>query len=433
MEKREPCEDKVQRLTNTIYTKDNLEIMKGMNSNSVDLIYLDPPFNSKRDYEAPIGSEAEGAEFKDTWEITDTKLDWHGEIAKTNQSIYEFISASRYSHGESMMAYLIMMAIRLIEMHRILKEDGSIYLHCDPTASHYLKIIMDCIFGRKNFRNEIIWCYTGPSNTKRYFPKKTDTILFYTKSNQWTFNAEDIKIPYKKLDTGKTKGIFKEDFALDPRGKIPENWWSNFTPVGRLKHERLKFPTQKPLALLKRIILASSNVGDIVFDPFCGCATALVAAQLESRAWIGVDLCREAIPLMRLRLERKKDELPFIPDFKNETKPPKRTDYEQQRIEERELARLNDEQGNLPHYTVHKSELYGKQKGYCNGCEIHYYYKDLEVDHIEPKSVYQLDTSLNPDRKSNLQLLCSSCNRIKGDRTQEYLINELKKRKKERY
>ena len=157
---------------------DNLDVMRGMNDGCVDLIYLDPPFNSNRDYAAPIGSEAAGAAFKDTWDLTDLDEAWHNEIAETDPALYKVIDASEHSHGSGMKSYLIMMAVRLLEMKRILKPTASIYLHCDPTASHYLKALMDAVFGRSNFRNEIAWTYTGPSNVRRYFPRKHDTIFF---------------------------------------------------------------------------------------------------------------------------------------------------------------------------------------------------------------------------------------------------------------
>ena len=141
----------------TLWTGDNLDIMRGMNSESVDLIYLDPPFNSNRDYAAPIGSEAAGAKFKDTWTLDDVDEAWHGEIADRDPTLYAIIAAAGLAHGKGMKSYLIMMAVRLLEMRRILKETGSIYLHCDPTASHYLKTLMDAIFKARHFRSEITW------------------------------------------------------------------------------------------------------------------------------------------------------------------------------------------------------------------------------------------------------------------------------------
>ena len=155
----------------TIFEGDNLPILRGMDTESVDLIYLDPPFNSNRNYSAPIGSDAAGAAFKDTWTLDDVDNAWHGEIADKEPALYQAIHTAELTHSKAMKSYLIMMAIRLMEMQRVLKQTGSIYLHCDPTASHYLKILMDSIFGRVNFRNEIVWCYAG-GGTKEGFSKK---------------------------------------------------------------------------------------------------------------------------------------------------------------------------------------------------------------------------------------------------------------------
>ena len=163
----------------TVWTGDNLPVMRGMNSECIDLIYLDPPFNSNRTYEAPIGSKAAGASFKDAWTLDDVDVHEHGELADRNPSAYSVIEAARQAHGKSMQSYLIFMAVRLMEMKRILKETGSIYLHCDPTASHYLKILMDGIFGRANFKNEVIWCYRKWSVRAGQFARNHDVILFY--------------------------------------------------------------------------------------------------------------------------------------------------------------------------------------------------------------------------------------------------------------
>ena len=152
----------------TLWTGDNLDIMRGLNSETVDLIYLDPPFNSNRDYSAPIGSEAAGAAFKDTWALSDVDLAWHGEIAEANPALYRVIDAAREAHGKGMQSYLIMMAVRLLEMHRLLKPTGSIYLHCDPTASHYLKLLMDSIFGSGSFKAEINWQRTSAHSDFTY-------------------------------------------------------------------------------------------------------------------------------------------------------------------------------------------------------------------------------------------------------------------------
>ena len=175
----------------TLWTGDNLDIMRGMNAESVDLIYLDPPFNSNRDYAAPIGSEAAGAAFKDTWTLSDVDEAWHGEVADRQPALYSIIDAAGMAHGQGMKSYLIMMAVRLLEMQRLLKPTGSIYLHCDPTASHYLKMLMDSIFGQSRFRNEIVWRRTtakGLASTR--FASSHDTLLFYAPGDTPCWNPQ---------------------------------------------------------------------------------------------------------------------------------------------------------------------------------------------------------------------------------------------------
>ena len=179
----------------TLWTGDNLDIMRGMNSETVDLIYLDPPFNSNRDYAAPIGSEAAGAAFKDTWALSDVDEAWHGEIADRNPTLYVIIDAAGHAHGKGMKSYLIMMAVRLLEMRRLLKDTGSVYLHCDPTASHYLKMLMDAVFGQGNFRNEIVWCYSTGGRTTTSFPKKHDVILRYGQTSKTVFYYKNVALP----------------------------------------------------------------------------------------------------------------------------------------------------------------------------------------------------------------------------------------------
>ena len=173
----------------TLWTGDNLDIMRGMNSETVDLIYLDPPFNSNKNYSAPIGSEAAGAAFKDTWALSDVDEAWHGEIADRDPALYAIVDTAGLSHGKGMKSYLIMMAVRLMEMQRLLKETGSIYLHCDPTAIHYLKLLMDAVFSRSNFRSEIVWRRVNPTGrgTKR-FANNIDQILYYIKGDSFTWN-----------------------------------------------------------------------------------------------------------------------------------------------------------------------------------------------------------------------------------------------------
>ena len=240
----------------TIWTADNLPVMRGMNSESVDLIYLDPPFNSKRNYAAPIGSKAAGAEFKDTWTLDDVDVEWIDLIGQKHPALRRVLLAAMTNSDKSYLAY---MAVRILEMQRILKPTGSIYLHCDPTMSHYLKLVMDAVFGKRNFRNEIVWCYSGGGVPRKDFPRKHDVILRYGKSERVVFNAE--RKPYKE----NTQAVGKHstlsggaDIDLE-RGTPVTDWWSDIKTVTGWSPENEFYPTQKPLALLERIIKASSS------------------------------------------------------------------------------------------------------------------------------------------------------------------------------
>jgi len=201
------------------------------------------------------------------------------------------------------------MTWRLQAIRRVLKDTGSVYLHCDPTVNYFLRLIMDCVFGRKNYRNEIVWCYTGIGSPKmRQFNRKHDTIFWYNKGKTWTFNKESIRLPY--AESTKKRGQYDSNspnagsgLRDTERGKVPETWWTKFPNGGQMsKHERLGYPTQKPLALLERIITASSNKGDIVLDPFCGCGTAVHAAESLGRQWIGIDISRFSVGLINERI-----------------------------------------------------------------------------------------------------------------------------------
>ncbi len=311
---------------NTLYYGDNLKILrKYIPDESVDLIYLDPPFNSKRAYNI-IFKDKDGKyppsqieAFDDTWHWSDETEETMWELSKPPYpaKLYRTLEAFRVALGTSdMMAYLVMMAIRLCELRRVLKRTGSIYLHCDPTASHYLKIIMDQIFGVKNFRNEIVWCYTGPGHSKKDFQRKHDIILRYTKADNYNFNQQ--YVPYKSGIHVSKKGkvlAYKDTFVeskaeeFEKRGKPVEDWWTDIYTVDRVRSEMLGYPTQKPLALLERIIKASSNEGDVVLDPFCGCGTTVAAAEKLGRKWLGIDITILAINLIEKRL---KDHFPNV-------------------------------------------------------------------------------------------------------------------------
>ena len=284
-------------------------------SGSIDLIYLDPPFNSKSNYTFPFKGKYKKVEaFKDTWKWgleEEERLDkLENEGVEDSKNVADVINLARRivdsgRGGVSLSAYLVNMAVRLISMKRVLKDTGSIWLHCDPTASHYLKLIMDTIFGAKgNFRNEVIWCYTGPGSPgMRQFNRKHDVLFWYSKNNEWTFNKDMVRIPH--ADGGPHIGGYgiTPDMAEDygKRGKVPETWWQ-FAIAPRSSKEYLGYPTQKPLKLLKRIITACSNEGDLVLDPFCGCGTTVHAAEELKRRWIGIDISRFSAGLVHDRI-----------------------------------------------------------------------------------------------------------------------------------
>ena len=329
----------------TIFCRDNIDVLQGINNNSIDLIYLDPPFNKNKVFTAPIGSSAEGASFKDWFREEDVKDEWVQTIKEDNIELYKFltgikdISSNKYYLYNY--CYLSYMAIRLIEMQRILKDTGSIYLHCDPTMSHYIKLLMDIIFGEKNFRNEITWCYSTSGRSKSNFSKKHDIIFFYSKSSEYNF---DYKLPisekyldshYKQLDDkgqrcrirtdhGKKRIYYPED------GMSCNDWWSDIFYVNSMAKERTGYPTQKSLALLERIISASSKKDDVILDPFCGCATTCVASEKLNRQWLGIDVSQKAYELVKKRLQKEVANPENLFRYENEivfsTTPPKRTD-----------------------------------------------------------------------------------------------------------
>jgi len=394
----------------TIFEGDNLDILRGFNSECVDLIYLDPPFNSKANYAAPIGSQAAGAAFKDTWGLDDIKLAWHGIIKHDYPALYAFLQAVRLVHSDSMMSYLMYMAVRIMELRRILKPSGSIYLHCDPTASHYLKLLMDCLFGKTYFRNEIIWCYRGGGVPKHDFAKKHDVIFRYSSATPPTFNVDAVRISYSESVRHSRESRYDKSYqgttiyaGYKPNvlGKHPEDWWEIQPLMPSDKKERTGYPTQKPMALLSRIIKASSHKGDMVLDPFCGCATTCIAAEKLDRHWIGIDISPKAGELVQDRLRK---EVGFFFHGVCRTDIPCRTD----------IGKM------IPYNALpNKKSLYGEQGGYCNGCEHHFQMQHLTVDHIIPRA------HGGTDHISNLQLLCGNCNSIKGHRTQEELIRAL--------
>ena len=479
----------------TIWTGDNLDILRGLNSETVDLIYLDPPFNSNKDYSAPVGSAAAGAAFKDTWNLSDLDVAWIGLIADEQPAVHQVLLAASAAHGKGMQSYLCMMAIRLKEMRRLLKPTGSIYLHCDDAAGHYLKLLMDSIFGASHYRNHLVWRRATAHNDKYNYGRIVDHILYYgkTETPYWNGEAahtpktdEDLRKAYPMNDTfgpvrfsdltgpnvrygesgepwhgynvsarGRhwappreshyaeyierrfipgyrsikgtharldaldaagliqhpTKGIWPglKRYAAADRGYSPQNLILN--PIGFTNYNKgsewVGYPTQKPLALLERIILANSNEGGMVLDPFCGCATACVAADKLGRKWAGIDLSPKAIELVNQRLQQAP---PLgIGSLFHHGYVTARTD----------IPRRTDIDAPIP-YRQNKHVLFGQQEGLCNGCGVMFPFRNFTVDHMVPQG------RGGTDHLDNLQLLCGACNSVKGDRPQEYLIARLK-------
>ncbi len=389
--------------------------MRGINSETIDLIYLDPPFNSKVNYAAPIGSAAAGAAFKDIWTLDDIDLEWIREIQSYEPALRRVINAAMTDSDKS---YLVYMAIRLLEMKRLLKESGSIYLHCDPTMSHYLKLVMDSIFGQTSFQNEIVWHYgLGAFRSKSRYPRKHDVILFYSKDskNPGTFNVqrgEPTKAMLDKYCHEDSEGRYMISYGKKyylKGGKPYDSVW-DIPTIASTSKERTGYPTQKPLDLLERIIKVSSNKGDVVFDPFCGCATTCVAADTLDREWVGIDISKKAYDLVNTRL-RESQGAQYYEDGS------KQISFLEEIIHRKDLPYRTD-LGKIPKYNCieNKRKLFGNQEGKCNWCTVGFSIQNLEVDHIVAKS------KGGSDHISNLQLLCSHCNRVKGDRGMEYMM-----------
>ncbi len=462
-------------IRNKLYTGDCLHIVHGLDSESIDLIYLDPPFNSKRIFSAPVGSLAAGNSFEDMWTWDDVDKEYLEQLIDDYPFMVNLIQTLDVIHSKSMKSYVTYMAQRIIELERVLKKTGSFYLHCDSTAAHYLKIVCDRVFGKNNFRNEITWKrFSAHSDSKYNYGRITDSILFYTKSDKFFFNPERVdhsdeylSKEWRKLPSGR---LYKTENLLDPPQKMKEynfhgtiaRWrmtpekleglWSapqtevpqshgrikinkNGNPLKRARiifydelleknkgvpvqdlwndisylaggsKESTGYPTQKPLKLLKRIIQSSSKEGDIVLDPFCGCATTCVAAQQLDRSWVGIDISKTSSKIVMQRLS---DDAGIFTNYdhfdclKDESLYPKRNDIE--------IVKKDDV----------KERLFKEQDGKCNACKEELSIKNFEVDHIIPRSKNGADTY------ENFQLLCPSCNKIKGNRPMAYLMMRIK-------
>lgn len=353
-----------------LYWGDNLDILRDyIPDNSVDLIYLDPPFNSNRNYNVlfkengETDSDAQIEAFTDTWKWTESAEATYAELVGGNhvpQEVSDLIEAMRSFIGSNeMMAYLVMMTIRLLELHRVLKSTGSIYLHCDPTASHYLKVVMDTIWGAANFKNEIVWKRQSAHSDARRFGRVHDVILCFTKGKDATWNqtyqpydqeyvqqyyrykepngrrfmSGDLgaaglsgggyeyewkgiqriwRVPLTTMEKLEREGRIyytrngiprRKRYLDESKGMPSQDVWIDIESLRSWHQERLGYPTQKPEALLERIIEASSNPGDVVLDPFCGCGTAVAVAERLHRKWIGIDITHLAIAAIVSRME----------------------------------------------------------------------------------------------------------------------------------
>ncbi len=305
-------------MENALYCGDNLEVLRRhIRAESVDLAYIDPPFHSGRNY---------GAAFRDRWCWDQRAAEGYGAIL-TVPKLGRLIDglASVVGRG-SLLAYLIHTGLRTVEMERVLKPTGSLFVHCDPAASHYLKLMLDAVFsaGGGGFRNEIVWCYSHGGHSKRWFGHKHDIIFFYSKSAQYHFDASAVRVAMRsgkesfggRLETDATGRKYRlvygtrngkgetryYKYYLD-EGKAPEDWWVDINSLQASSAERVGYPTQKPEALLERIIRACSREGDMVLDAYCGSGTTLVAAERNGRNWVGIDSSQEAVELARRRIE----------------------------------------------------------------------------------------------------------------------------------
>ena len=426
----------------TIYELDNLEVLRGMNSETVDLIATDPPFNTRRNRSGAAGFYVDNWKWGDTgklpdqWAWNEVHPVWLDEIKDENRALYEVIEATEYCHGQDIAAFLCFLSVRLLEMHRVLKPTGSISLHCDHTANAYIRMTMDAIFGAKNFRNEIVWCYTGPSNTPRWFPRKHDTIWFYAKSKETTFHGDNVRRPFK-VPYAPARGIYEAKIWEDTekkrqiheRGTIPTDWWADgfLSNISGYKSELTGSPDQKPLALYERIVLASSNKGDLVLDPFAGYATTLIAARDHGRRWVGIErrpdarhhvVCR-MLGLKAQEAEKARENTLYgdwitaqLSELETHyrTEPPVRTDEGEAAAPFLAPVFIPKEKLILTHRQMkdYLVETFGLQ---CWGCDFQAPdERYLQLDHVDPRA----DGRSN--HLDNRALLCSPCNLAKSDR-----------------
>lgn len=421
-------------LDNTLYEMDNLVVLRGMNSETVDLIATDPPFNTKRNRSGTAGFYVDNWKWGDTgilpdqWKWNEVHPKWLEEIKDNHNALYYAIDAAKHCQGEDTAAFLCFLSVRLLEMHRILKDTGSIYLHCDPTASHYIKACMDAIFGKKNFRNEIVWHYYNVASTSRKFiGRKHDIIFFYAKSEATLFNWDSMREPYSPDSNWvKASNSYGDPrYSPNEKGKLMHDVW-RIPTINNMAKERTGSPDQKPVKLYKCIIEASSDENDMVLDPFCGCATTIIAAQNLKRRWVGIDRRKDAryhiiTRLMeidrkeRKRLEKYATDKEWLDrqtqryEMHYQTEPPKRTDEDKQISPKLAHVYSTEPENPLSHAEMH--EVLVNQFGLkCWGCNfIPPDKRYLHLDHIIPK------TDGGTNHIDNRALLCQPCNTKKSN------------------
>ena len=461
----------------TLFLEDNLPVLRGLDSDSIDLIATDPPFNKGVPAFTGTTKAGQNVEFKDVWNWDeDVHVNWINDLRQRHPRLFNMIHYANESAGDDMGAFICWMAVRVLEMHRVLKDTGSLYLHCDQTASHYLKAMMDAIFGRKNFRNEIIWKRTtAKSNASRGLPVNDDRILRYSKGDASVWNADAVRIPYDmdnldektskkyrykdsdgrlyRLDnlsapaqdpssnlTYEVMGVTRtwrwtrermqkaiEDgivvqsrpgtvpslkrFLDEQKGRMLSTVWTDINPLNSQATERTGYPTQKPLALYKRMIQASSNPGDMVLDPFAGCATTCVAAEQLGRQWIGIDIREESGDVIRERLENEVNgNMAWDAIVRTPTTAPERTDGGEPVAPELAVVGRKRNARRIPVSKL-RGDLVERDGLRCQGCGWAPHQVDyLQVDHNQPRSLE------GSDEMDNLALLCDPCNRKKSNK-----------------
>ena len=420
-------------LNRTLFIADNLPVLRGIDSESVDLIATDPPFNKGvKAFEGIVtaGYDTQGQKvsYRDIWTWRDVQQEWVEQITEDHPALKEVIEAANTAGGEDMGAFLCWLAVRVLEMHRVLKPTGSLYLHIDHTAGAYAKTMMDAIFGRNNFRREIVWdiaVLSGFKAAAKNWIRGHDTILYYTKSSSFAFNQQrqahrkEYLDRFNKVDAdgrryfdGRGKPRYLDEVVK--RGKAIGDVWSDIMSFQQIptSKEKVGYPTQKPLALYERIIRASSNEDDIVLDPFAGCATTCIAAERLGRRWIAIDINTEAqLPQGSESWDRA---------IRVETSPPQRTDDGAEAAPELTLVSPRPKAPRLTARQL-RERLVLADGEICQGCGWRPPLAEyLEVDHKIPKSLG------GRDEMRNRVLLCKPCNGVKGNKL---TLSELRERR----